>query len=88
MLYTAKDFDRALIAPEQVFSAPMDVVVTDSMTAAQKLKVLKHWEANARDLQVASEEAMTGPQPSRLAEVRAAILKLCEQENVEEKSIC
>ena len=88
MLYTAKDFDRALIAPEQVFTTPMDVVVTESMTPEQKLKVLKHWEANARDLQVASEEAMTGPQPSRLGEVRAAILKLCEQEKVEEKSIC
>ena len=88
VLYTAKDFDRALIAPEQVFSTPMDVVLTDSMTADQKLKVLKHWEINARDLQVASEEAMTGPQPSRLAEVRAAILKLCEQEKMDERSLC
>ncbi len=86
-MYTAKDYDRALIAPEQVFPTPMDVVVTESMTAEQKLKVLKHWEANARDLQVASEENMTGPQPSRLGEVRSAIIKLCEQEKIEERTV-
>ncbi len=86
-MYTAKDYDRALIAPEQVFPTPMDVVVTESMTAEQKLKVLKHWEANARDLQVASEENMTGKQPSRLGEVRSAIIKLCEQEKIEERTV-
>ena len=86
-MYTAKDYDRALIAPEQVFSTPMDVVITDSMTAEQKLKVLKHWEANARDLQVASEENMTGPQRSHLSEVRSAIIKLCEQEKMEERCV-
>ncbi len=85
-MYTAKDYDRALIAPEQVFGTPMDIVGTDSMTSEQKLRVLKHWEANARDLQVASEENMTGGKPSRLGEVRSAILKLCEQEQMEERT--
>ena len=87
-MYTAKDYDRALIAPEQVFPTPMAVVMTESMTPEQKLKVLKHWEANARDLQVASEENMTGGEPSRLSEVRSAIIKLCEQEKLEERSAC
>lgn len=86
-MYTAKDYDRALIAPEQVFATPMDVVITESMTAEQKLRVLKHWEANARDLQVATEESMTGPQNSRLGEVKSAIIKLCEIEKLEERSI-
>ncbi len=86
MTYTAKDYDRALIAPEQVFPSPMDVVTTESMTPEQKLKVLKHWEANARDLQVASEESMSGPGISRLGEVKKAILKLCEVEKLDERS--
>ena len=85
-MYTAKDYDKALIAPEEVFSAPMEVVATEALTPKQKLRVLKHWEANARDLQVATEEAMTGPGNSRLGEVRAAIIKLCEAEKLDESS--
>jgi hypothetical protein len=36
MVYTAKDYDRALLAPEEVFESPMDVVNTDSLTPEQK----------------------------------------------------
>ena len=83
-MYTAKDYDRALIAPEQVFTSPMDIVTTQSMTPEQKLKILKHWEADARDLQVATEENMSGPGTSRLDEVREAIKKLSETEKISE----
>jgi hypothetical protein len=86
-MYTAKDYDRALIAPEQVFDTPMDVVNTESMTSEQKMKVLKHWEANARDLQVATEESMTGPGSPHLNEVRKAIHALSEMENVDERDV-
>jgi hypothetical protein len=86
-VYSAKDYDRALIAPEEVFKAPMDVVTTESMTPEQKLKVLKHWEANAYDLQVATEENMNGPGRPRLAEVRKAITTLCDMENLDERSV-
>ncbi len=86
-MYTAKDYDRALIAPEQVFKSPMDIVTTESMTPAQKLKILKHWEANALDLQVATEESMTGPENSRLGEIRKAINMLCEIEELDERSV-
>lgn len=86
-MYTAKDYDRALIAPEQVFKSPMDIVTTESMTPAQKLKILKHWEANALDLQVATEESMTGPGNSRLGEIRKAINMLCEIEELDERSV-
>ena len=79
-MYSAKDYDRALIAPEQVFESPMDIVKTNSMTPEQKLTVLKHWEANARDLQVATDESMTGPGNSRLDEVRKAIGELTQAE--------
>ena len=87
MTYTAKDYDRALLAPEQVFDTPMDIVNTESMTSEQKFKVLEHWEANAKDLQVASEENMTGPENSRLGEVKKAIIKLRELDNLDERSV-
>lgn len=81
-MITAKDYDRALIAPEEVFKAPLDVVHAESLTLEQKMKVLKHWEANAQDLQVATEESMTGPTSSRLGEVKAAIIALDEKSTV------
>jgi hypothetical protein len=86
-MYTAKDYDRALIAPEQVFTSPMAIVTTESMTPEQKLKILKHWEANARDLEVATEESMTGAGRSQLGEVRKAIDMLCEIEDVDERGV-
>ena len=86
-MYTAKDYDRALIAPEQVFKSPIDIVTTKSLTPEQKLKILKHWEANALDLQVATEESMTGPENSRLGEIRKAINTLCEIEELDERSV-
>ena len=86
-MYSAKDYDRALIAPEEVFKLPMDIVTTESLTPEQKLTILKHWEANAHDLEVATEESMTGPKRSLLGEVRKAIDMLCENENLDEDSV-
>lgn len=83
-MYSAKDYDRALLAPDEIFDLPMDVVTTDSLTAKQKMEILKHWEADARDLQVATEENMSGPGRPRLTEVREAILRLCETEDISE----
>jgi len=85
-MYTAKDFDRALLSPSSVFDRPMDVVATDSMTADQKLHVLKRWEAEARDLDMATSENMSGGEPSRLPDVRHAIDLLCGLDGVDEAS--
>jgi len=72
-MYTAKDYDRALLSPSSVFEQPMDVVATDSMTAGQKLEVLRRWEVDARALDEATAENMSGGEASKLADVRAAI---------------
>jgi hypothetical protein len=85
-MYTAKDYDRALLSPTSVFDRPMDVVATDSMTAAQKVEILKRWEAEARDLEMALGENMSGGEPSRFADVRAAIDLLRECEAIQEKA--
>jgi hypothetical protein len=85
-MYTAKDFDQALLSPTSVFDAPMEVVKTDALTTDQKLEILKRWEAEARDLQVAAEENMSGGESNGLIEVRKAIDAVCNRENVSEKS--
>ncbi len=63
----------------------MDVVESSSLTADQKLEVLKRWELEARDLQVAAEENMTGGEFSGLIEVRKAIDVICSQSGTSEK---
>jgi hypothetical protein len=83
-MFTAKDYDQALLTPQKIFNLPMEVVETESMTPEQKLKVLKRWEADAHDLEVASDESMSGGERSRLGEVRRAIHELCERESIEE----
>ena len=85
-MFTAKDYDQALLTPQKIFSLPMEVVETESLTPKQKLKVLKRWEADAHDLEVAADESMTGGERSRLGEVRTAIHDLCEREGIDEKN--
>jgi hypothetical protein len=85
-MFTAKDYDKALLTPSQIFDLPMEVVNTESLTTRQKLKVLKRWEADANDLEVASSESMTGGENSRFSEVRKAIHALCDRENIDENS--
>ena len=84
-MFTAKDYDQALLTPQKIFELPMEVVETESLTTEQKLKVLKRCEADATDLEVASNENMTGGESSRLGEVRKAIHDLCEREGIDEK---
>lgn len=83
-MYTAKDYDRALLNPSSVFEMPLDIVMTQSMTAEQKLEVLKRWETDSRLLEEATNENLSGGEPSRLGEVRKAIDVLCEREQIPE----
>ena len=86
-MFTAKDYDQALLTPQKIFDLPMEVVETESLTVKQKLEVLKRWEADAHDLEVATDESMSGGERSRLGEVRRAIDELSKRENVDEKSL-
>ena len=86
-MFTAKDYDKALLTPEKIFNLPMEVVDTESLTTEQKLKVLKQWETDAHGLEVAAEESMTGGERSRLGEVRRAIHELCKREGIDEKDL-
>lgn len=86
-VFSARDYDKALLTPEQVFGQAMDVVETKSLTTQQKLKVLKRWEADARDLDTATGESMTGGERSRLGEVRNAIDELTKRQGIDEAGV-
>jgi hypothetical protein len=86
-MYTAKDYDRALLSPSSVFEQPMEVVAIGSMTARQKLEILKRWEVDERALDEATGENMSGGEISKLTEVRAAIDLLCSTDAVDERAV-
>lgn len=90
-MYSAKDYDQALLTPESIFADPMEIVETDSMTPEQKLTVLKRWEANATHLEIAANESMTSATvtdgSSRLRDVGKAILALTDRENIDQNNL-
>jgi hypothetical protein len=83
-MYTAKDYDQALLNPAAVFKRPKDIFETDALTTDQKLEVLKRWETDALLLSVATEENMGGGEESQIEEVRAAIDLITRLEGVKE----
>ncbi len=68
---------QALIDPANVFSSPMAVVDDKTLPADLKVKILRRWEYDARELEVAEEEGFpTGPEEGLLDTVLAALHRL------------
>jgi hypothetical protein len=57
-----KDIEKALLNPAMVFKNPLKVVDSD-LSREQKIEILRRWEYDLRELQVADEESMTAPKP-------------------------
>lgn len=69
------DIDKkkeALVNPSAEFDKPKDVVKSRELSRDEKKKVLEQREIDARLMQVASEEGMTGGEPNDLSEVKKA----------------
>jgi hypothetical protein len=76
---TRSKLERALSDPSAVFDSPEDVVRAAELSDAEKLSVLERWEADARLLQIATEENMGddgGDDGLLLQRVREAITGL------------
>lgn len=52
---------EALLNPAAVFHGPKEVVQNSDLSRQQKIEILRRWEYDARQLQVADEESMTAP---------------------------
>ena len=51
------DVIKAMLDPTMVFEDPKDVVANVELTRDQKVEILRRWEYDARQLEVAEEEA-------------------------------
>ena len=58
------------------YCEPNQVLQDGSLTQEQKMEILKQWEYDARELEVAEEENMAGNASSMLREVHLALLEL------------
>ena len=67
------NLQRALEDPASCFAHPADVVLEPSLSLERKIEILHRWEYDARLLEVAQEENMTGDEPSVLSEVLDAL---------------
>jgi hypothetical protein len=76
MTHNTKKWDDVLTSPSSYYSSPMQVADASDLSDSQKKMALDKWEEDARRLAVATEEGMSGGEPSRLAEVQEAKAKL------------
>jgi ETC complex I subunit conserved region len=72
------DLERALINPAAVFAGPEEVVGHPRLMRECKREILRRWAWDEHLKEVAAAEGMSEGEPSRLDEVKAALLRLGE----------
>ena len=56
-----KDIEKSILNPAATFKKPQEVLDSHDLSREQKVEVLRRWEYDLRELQVAEEEGMTPP---------------------------
>lgn len=83
MTQQTQDYEQALIDPMQIYSRPAEVLNDTRLSDEQKLTVLRRWEIDSRELQVAEDEGMAGGEDDLFTEVLEAIHQLAPDAGVE-----
>jgi hypothetical protein len=52
------DVEKALLYPGLVFKTPQELLANNELSRDQKIEILRRWEYDVRQLQVAEEEGM------------------------------
>ncbi len=78
------DFESAKANPEKFFTTPDEVVSHPELSNQQKIEILQSWEYDARELETATEENMSGDSPSMLGRVLNALQKLDSESTKQE----
>lgn len=66
--------------PAGYYREPKDVLHDEALSIQQQLAVLKQWEIDAIELEVAADENMAGDGPDMLHRVREAIQEIEHKE--------
>ena len=68
--------EQALSDPASLFKHPLDVLKANNLSKEDKIRVLKQWEYDAREMAVAEEENMMGENDNPLPEILDALHQL------------
>jgi hypothetical protein len=80
------DIEKALLNPVSVFRTPQEVLEAKDLSRDQKIEILRSWEYDARQLQVAEEENMVGPRINMLDRVINALRRLDPELNLDKSA--
>lgn len=70
---SAEQVELALEAPASVFAEPGDVLLHDELTREQKIEILRRWQYDAVEIDVAVEEGMPGEDDAFLRRIMVAL---------------
>ncbi|MGM0450348.1 MAG: hypothetical protein ACQERE_05950 [Pseudomonadota bacterium] len=70
------DLEKALVDPASEFGTPEDVVTAEGLSTDDRIRILRRWEYDARELTVADDENMPGDSTLLLDQVLAALHRL------------
>ena len=65
--------------PAAMFNKPQDVLSANDLSTDEKRAILEQWKQDSMQLQQASDENMTGGEPSRIEDVVDALKVLDQQ---------
>ena len=72
-LDTDIDIALAILDPAQVFDSPQQLIDSAALTENEKIRILRQWEYDAREREVAEEENMCGTDHHWLPDILAAL---------------
>ena len=70
------DFKKAQLDPGSVFDTPEQVLRHEELNEAQRIEILRRWEYDASELEVAEEEGMGGGEETLLPRILQALQTL------------
>ena len=71
---TKAQLTRAMLDPASMFLSPMAIVDDERLASDQKIELLRRWEYDAREMQVADEEGFPAREPGYLLDAILAAL--------------
>jgi protein-L-isoaspartate(D-aspartate) O-methyltransferase len=70
------DLDRARLDPASQFEGPEALLAHPSLERQEKIEILRQWQYDASELEVAEEEGMPGAEPGLLGRILRALAAL------------
>ncbi len=84
---TVNKAEEVIANPSRGFAHPSEVISAAELSQADKVKVLKQWELDARLFQVAPKEGMSGGEANMLADVMKAQKLLAKQSTPSDEAV-